>query len=339
MSIRVSQYGVDVYKITINDGGAIELDTPGGSVNINGNLNVYGNSTSIISEDLTVNDNTITLNNGETGPGVSLGVAGIQIDRGSSNNDARAFWYETKSFLNPDTGLDQPGAFSFELGDGGLVGIYTNSIQVNEDGNLFLINQGLGVVSVTGTTDYEKQIFSYTGNNITFNIATPDRLVAPTDDDILPNIKSVKDYVRSYHLYNFQPKISTPAPEGTTEVRVFDVAAGDPDSKAEIAINNNTIASFEESITYLYNLKFENQTISSTDIATNLIVESASGIITANSAITLNYNTEPAQPTSGTTIYTGPERNGGTGVFFKNEFGTNSELVSKDKALLYSILF
>lgn len=339
MSIRVSQYGVDLYKITINDGGIIEFDAPGGAVNINGDLNITGNSSSVSSENLIVSDNIIVLNDGEAGPGVSLGTSGVQISRGTPETDARVFWYESKTFLNPDTGLDQPGAFSFELGDGELVGIYTNSIQVADDGNLFLINQGTGVVSVTGTTDYEKQIFPYTGNNISFNIATPDRLAPPVDDDILPNIKSVKDYVRSYHLYNYQTKISSPTPEGTTEVRVLDVAAGDPDSKAEIAVNNSTVVSFEESLGYIYNLKLENQTISSTDIATNLTFESASGIISANSAITLNYSTEPVQPTAGATLYTGPEADGGTGVYFKNEFGTNSELVSKDKALLYSILF
>ena len=339
MSIRVSQYGVDLYKVTINEGGVIELDAPGGVVKINGDLNITGNSSSVSSQDLIVSDNIIILNDGEEGPGVSLGTSGIQISRGDSDTDARVFWYEGKSFLNPDTGLDQPGAFSFELGDGELVGIYTNSIQVAENGNLFLINQGTGVVSVTGTTDYEKQIFAYTGNDISFNIATPDRLAAPADDDILPNIKSVKDYVRSYHLYNYQSKISSPTPEGTTEVRLFDVAAGDPDSKAEIAINGTVVSSFEESVSYIYNLRFEGSTLINNDIAQPMTIQSNEGTIIVDGALNLVYNTEPAQPTTGTIMYTSTEQDGGTGIFFKTETGTHSELVSKDKALLYSLLF
>lgn len=339
MSIRVSQYGVDLYKITINEGGSIELDAPGGAVNINGDLNITGNSSSVSSQDLVVSDNIIILNDGEIGPGVTLGTSGIQIERGTPDTAARVFWREDKSFLNPTTGLDQPGAFGLELGDGSLVGLYTNSIQVDDDGDLYLINQGTGVVSVTGTTDYEKNIFSYTGNNITFNIATEDRLNPPVDDDILPNIKAVKDYVKSYHLYNYQSKISKPAPEGTTEVRVLDVAAGDFDSRAEIAINGTEVAVFEESLAYLLNIKFENNKITLDDIVQPLTITSGQGVVEVASALNLNYPVEPAQPVSGTVLYTGPERDGGTGIFMKNEFGTESELINKDKALLYSLLF
>ncbi len=51
---------------------------------IQSNLTVNGTVTTVNSETLVVTDNELTLNNGETGAGVSLGVAGIRIDRGTA---------------------------------------------------------------------------------------------------------------------------------------------------------------------------------------------------------------------------------------------------------------
>jgi len=49
---------------------------------VNGNMVVGGNSTAISKKDLTITDNTITLNKGGGGAGgVVLGTAGIEIDR------------------------------------------------------------------------------------------------------------------------------------------------------------------------------------------------------------------------------------------------------------------
>lgn len=53
---------------------------------VNGNLLVGGNTTQVTKTELSISDNTITLNKGEAGAGVSLGTAGIEIDRGSSAN-------------------------------------------------------------------------------------------------------------------------------------------------------------------------------------------------------------------------------------------------------------
>lgn len=56
------------------------------TVYIDGNLVVGGNSTNVFKTDLAVSDNTIVLNKGEGGSGITLGTAGIQIDRGLSPN-------------------------------------------------------------------------------------------------------------------------------------------------------------------------------------------------------------------------------------------------------------
>jgi acyl CoA:acetate/3-ketoacid CoA transferase alpha subunit len=50
---------------------------------VNADFTVLGTTTTLSSQDLLITDNTITLNNGETGAGITLGSAGIEIDRGT----------------------------------------------------------------------------------------------------------------------------------------------------------------------------------------------------------------------------------------------------------------
>lgn len=61
---------------------------------INGNLVVTGQHTTINSFDTEVTDNTITLNSGETGAGVTKHVSGIVVDRGTQAN-VSILWNET----------------------------------------------------------------------------------------------------------------------------------------------------------------------------------------------------------------------------------------------------
>lgn len=53
---------------------------------VDGNLLVGGNTTQVTKTELSISDNTITLNKGEIGAGVTLGTAGLEVDRGSSAN-------------------------------------------------------------------------------------------------------------------------------------------------------------------------------------------------------------------------------------------------------------
>lgn len=64
------------------------------TVYVQGNLVVGGNATAITKTDLNITDNIITVNAGETGPGVTLVTAGLNVDRGSLANVA-LLWNET----------------------------------------------------------------------------------------------------------------------------------------------------------------------------------------------------------------------------------------------------
>lgn len=64
------------------------------TVFVQGNLVVGGNATSVTKTDLNITDNIVVLNKGEAGSGVTLGTAGLSIDRGSAAN-VQLIWNET----------------------------------------------------------------------------------------------------------------------------------------------------------------------------------------------------------------------------------------------------
>lgn len=82
------------------------------TVKINGNLKVLGNIDAISSNDLTVSDTTIILNNGEQGAGITLGTSGLQIDRGSEPDVGLRF--------NEDPEGDGSNPAAWELTDDGI---------------------------------------------------------------------------------------------------------------------------------------------------------------------------------------------------------------------------
>ena len=66
----------------INDSYTIKAPT----IIIDGDLQVLGTRTESDVQDTTINDNTIILNSGETGAGITYDTSGIEIERGSLNN-------------------------------------------------------------------------------------------------------------------------------------------------------------------------------------------------------------------------------------------------------------
>ena len=160
------------YTIKTGEGSNVKFDTGAGigEVRITGNLIVEGDTLTVQAENLNVNDNIIELNYGETGAGVSLRYAGIQIDRGTET--PASFFYDE----NDDT-------FNIAKGNGGSYNFNDSSLRLKtittdentDGGDLTLIGSGLGVVKVIGTTNYKDQV---------------------TDDDDIPNKKYVDDAIR-----------------------------------------------------------------------------------------------------------------------------------------------
>jgi len=79
--ITTTDTGVDSFKV--DSSGGIKLETATGVI-VDGDFTVTGTQTSVNSTDLDVTDNVISINVGETGPGVTAtsGNAGIVVKRG-----------------------------------------------------------------------------------------------------------------------------------------------------------------------------------------------------------------------------------------------------------------
>lgn len=81
------------YTITNKDTYLANVTVATHTMFVNGNLLVGGNTTQVTKTELSISDNTITVNKGESGSGVSLGTAGIEVDRGSGAN-VSVLWNE-----------------------------------------------------------------------------------------------------------------------------------------------------------------------------------------------------------------------------------------------------
>lgn len=75
-------------------GGTTAANGTFADVVINGNLTVSGETTTLDVTNLAIEDNTIIVNNGETGAGVTTGLAGMEVERGTEGN-ARWVWDES----------------------------------------------------------------------------------------------------------------------------------------------------------------------------------------------------------------------------------------------------
>lgn len=389
MSKVVRVQGGD-YRIVVGsqgNPGTIYLDTspntnrtfPQGDVVITGDLTVLGKSTIVQSETLAIKDNIVYINQGETGNGVStLGTtAGIEIDRGNAT-DVSILWDENLNL------------FKFVDAFDNFTPIATDSI-ITRGGDLHLISEGEGIITVSGTVDYQNRVIDYDklatqftiqfveridsigviyllenhllvpgdvvditcGSNITFNgtfvqvvdVPTPTsftyanigldvevesangtvRLNPIIDDDIIPNIRAVADYTN----FLLQAVSINKIQENDTKVQVRDLDTSgvseivfEVDGAQRAVINNGGIS--------IDNINIRNNAISnfSND---NLLINSVLSIAnrTGTPSTPIGYVKVFSRNTPGT---------GGTGLFFTNTQSTTDELISKTKALLYSLI-
>lgn len=339
MAQRINRIGADSYVIKVDNGGSIELDVgPSGSVTVTGDLAVQGESTSIGSSDLIIEDNTLTVNSGETGNGVTLNTAGLIIDRGIAN-DAYFFWDERVNSISG--GISRQGSWILQESTGAINGLVASSIKADTTGvnDLTLLTEGTGTVTVTGTTDYEKQVYDYTGSDITPNPSTDTRLVLPNDDDALVNVRLLEDFVRGYTTYNLQTGIE----KGTTtptSVKTFDFEEDATTSRIEFKIEDNLLATMFENRMEIGNIKITQNSITSSDVNGDVVLAGAgTGGIRLDTATTIKKLSDPDAPADGVSLYSKPLADGGTGIFFVNEDTTQDELASRNKALLFSIIF
>lgn len=351
MAERFNRIGADKYTIEVNDNGEIVLDTGNsvGKVTVKGDLDVLGVTTTVESTEVAIGDKTFTINKNETVGGIKdlldgyNRAAGIIISRGPGELvDARMFYDEDLNGF--DSGGVDPGAFYFGLGNGEYKGIHTSSIITDTNEDLYLIGQGTGTVTVIGVTNYERQVFLYDNPTDLLDLeinfgAGP---VQAGKNDALISAKSLVEYVDSYHTNFFQPKIE----KDDSSVEIFDADIDGGDTKVVITLDGVNYTNFYDTRVEIGNLRFISDpgdvgVITSNGIDSSIRLRgSGTGQVEIDGYQNFLLESDPADPPSeGITLYSKALGDGGTGLYFTNQDGTQDEFVSRNKALLYSIIF
>lgn len=331
------------YTVKVEAGGQILLDTargsfvsgkPAGTVVIRGSLEVEGTTTTVESNDTLINDNILTLNNGQAGAGISASKnyqSGIEIDRGSEAKASFVFDDSVSWNIGGDSGT---GGFKLFTGSGDKTTLVLDGIKSNA---ALFIDTGNNAISVTNATDYETRVFPYAGGIITGGAL---------DDDIIPNAKAVVDYVTFAGQNVLQDRIE----EGTTtktfvETKDFEVTGAA--SQVKIGVNNvDKLCVYQNSIE-LEDILIQGSQIMTSSSNENLRLEAAgTGSVQINDKLLITTTlqaddaaVDPLAPSTGSIIYTKAQGSGGSGIFFVNSSATQNELISNNRSLLYSMIF
>lgn len=311
------------YTIKTGEGSNVIFDTGAGigEVKITGNLVVEGDTLTVQAENLNVNDNIIELNYGETGAGVSLRYAGIQIDRGTET-PASFFYDENDDTFNLAKGTN--GSYNFTDSSLRLKTITTN--QTTDGGDLTLIGTGLGVVKVIGTTTYEAQV---------------------THDDDIPNKKYVDDAIRdnpTFQIIDDNTRVIISEKDVADSLQYLEDETGYStfgESGVSIVVDGILNTQFFTNRTVIQDIEILGNEITNNDTNANVFVRTqGTGKLQTNYAIELEeIAVTPAFVNGSTIIHACTPGIGGSGVVFVGSDGVADELISKNKALLLSMLF
>jgi hypothetical protein len=163
--------------------GDYNLETISGNVGITsdvvitGNLTVTGTSTEITSTDTAITDRVITLNDGETGAGVTGGTSGLQIDRGTET-DARIVFDESDDMWKIDSGSGSLVAIATSSG-GGIVVAPNGSGELQIDGTAIRVENSSAPSAETGYNKLYAGTVSSGGSGLFFvNDDASDELVS-----------------------------------------------------------------------------------------------------------------------------------------------------------------
>lgn len=337
---RVLRVGNSDYKIVVENGGTITLDTTdtaedkAGTVIITGDLEVKGVTTTVDSTVMTVADNIIVLSKDNIASGLPASLnfrSGIEIERGSEPNALFVYDEQISWTLGGSSGQ---GTFTFEQG-GNTVPIKTSGIV---SGSTLYVQPGAGTISVTNTVDYEERVWTYVAGTITDGGSG-----VIIDDDNIPNAKAVADYVDYVFSSTFQDRIS----ENDTYVETKDFQTTGLESTVEIGVNNIVAANFFENRLEIFDLKIQGSEISTTVSNGDLLLNApGTGSVKVKDILEITETpsdddilSDPTAPAEGVKIYSKTEAEGGSGIYFVNKNTTQDEIISRNRALVFSMLF
>lgn len=291
-----------------------------GTVIIRGNLHVTGNTSQVETTNASLKDNIIVLNGGEVNQYVTAGTSGILISRGSNDSIANAatilfnddvYWNQTNRGMFEFSVAEQTSAIRVSA-----IRIATTATSLNFLGT----ENPTGVLSVSGTSDYESRI---------------------VDDDDIPNKKYVDDKLIT------GSDTAKRLTFGDTTFSIFDnsIPAQDPFFNASdkiVAVLGDTgeVFRLEGNEAQIQGITISGATIE-VNSATDLVLQPQSGnSVKIESALKLqDINYVPtAESNVSSLYYSGVEGAGGTGIQYVNATSTD-ELVSRRRSIAFGIIF
>lgn len=333
------------YKIKVADASnKIELDSA--ETLVRGNLTVEGTTTTVESTVTTITDNVITLNDGEQGPGINSSLnykAGIEIDRGDTANKVQIVYDESIAWNNPSTqtvsqgpstgGPQGPGYGSFKVSsaDGNDI-LALRVANINNSNAIYFEPGGTGTLRLAGS------------------IAPATYISRMLDDNDIPNKKYVDDEVNAVVIGAAFPRIV----DGDTEVKITDNSTSGVTSKIEVRIDGTLVGLWEPTRFELYqqttdigSIRIEDDTISSLNSNQDLeLVAPGTGSVRVNDSMIINNRPsiqdvaiDPLFDANGVKLYAKSPSGGDTGLYFVNTNDTRGEVISKNRALLFGLLF
>jgi hypothetical protein len=343
------------YRIKVPTGNSITLDTGvlTGSVIITGDLDIKGQTTTIESTNATIKDNIIVLNNGEphtNGSGITLGTSGIQIDRGTDSAvvlTAKMLFNESVSHFNPITNTVENGTYV----------LTTSRDSTNTLASLQISSVELSAISSNGTNT-NGIAFNLRSTNTTLTVVNSTYNTVSYENRLIDSSLTTKLYVNTYVVSgNLKPFPSfTPFSGSMADVdTIYKKTAGNViksmvettvDSEIIFKINTAQRAIITTTGLSVDTLNLFGNTIKNTG-ANPLVLTSDVNLVELNSVLALdNQSVVPTVISGKTQIYsTALEGPGRTGIYFTNNnvYGSsafnNDELVSRNRALLFSMLF
>lgn len=340
------------YKIKTGEGNDIVLDTGFGigNVRVTGNLLVEGDTLTVSASNLNVNDNIITLNFGETGPGVTLEYSGIQVDRGTLTPGSFVFNENDDSW---QIGYGSPeNGFSFDNTTLKVQRIVTDNDTVysasTRAGDLVLLSDiSPGVVTLGEVTNY--------ANRVTRNNDIPNKEYVDTAIQLNPTFQIVRDNTR---VVAFDTQI--PLDSGVFPVGPYNSQPGE--NRVAVVVDNSIQAEFYNNRVEFRGLTVYNENpipgfnilpgdvpnavvIQATNTNANIKLETTgSGKVEITYALQLdNLGISPSinssnLRTDSSALYGGPVGSGTTGIYSLNQ-NYRDELINKNRAILFSMLF
>ena len=316
---RVLKVSQSDYRLQVQTGGNIVLDTGDatGLVTITGNLDVKGTTTTVESTNTTIKDNILYINYGQNGDGISSTLdyrAGIQIDRGNLT-DAQFLFDEQVTHYDPVLLTDVPGSFVLKTVDGALSSLQLATITVDGTTNLMFDMQNYNsILTLVNSTNYA------------------DRVI---EDNDIPNRKFVTTYVSATAGTANVSNIHYPI-TGTPQLSKVQATA----SSIDFIINSSIRADITAIGLSVDNINIVGNTIKNTSLSQLVLAAPLSNLVEVDAVLSLiDQSSTPASALGKNKVYSkaqvGP---GKTGLFFTNNTYSD-ELIAKNRALLFSMLF